>query len=178
MEWDQAKIIEACIKKDKRAQKALFHHYKRQLMGLCLRYTNTREMAEEILMDSFVAIFKNIHTCNTETFESWMKSIVVHKAVDYYRSHINDLSTDDLESLEGQIKTQKNPNTLEEEELLTILQQLPAGYRLVFNLYAIEGYRHKEIAEKLKISENTSKSQYRKAKARLQHLLEEGGYHG
>lgn len=178
MEWNQAKIIEACRKKDKKAQKALFHHYKKQLLGLCLRYVNSREIAEEVLMDSFIAVFRKIHTCNTATFEPWLKSIVVHKAIDYYRRHQNDPVFDEMDYvLDKKAETQPAQN-LEADELVKMLQHLPAGYRMVFNLYAIEGFQHKEIAERLGISENTSKSQYRKAKARLQEILEKGGYHG
>lgn len=178
MEWNQAKIIEACRKKDKKAQKALFHHYKKQLLGLCLRYVNSREIAEEVLMDSFIAVFRKIHTCNTDTFEPWLKSIVVHKAIDYYRCHQNDPIFDEMEYiLDKKAETQPAQN-LEADELIKMLQHLPAGYRMVFNMYAIEGFQHKEIAEKLGISENTSKSQLRKAKARLQEILEKGGYHG
>jgi len=178
MEWNQAKIIEACRKKDKKAQKALFHHYKKQLLGLCLRYVNSREIAEEVLMDSFIAVFRKIHTCNTDTFEPWLKSIVVHKAIDYYRRHQNDPVFDEMEYvLDKKTETQPAQN-LEADELVRMLQHLPAGYRMVFNLYALEGFQHKEIAKQLGISENTSKSQYRKAKARLQEILEKGGYHG
>jgi len=178
MEWNQAKIIEACRKKDKKAQKALFHHYKKQLLGLCLRYVNSREIAEEVLMDSFIAVFRKIHTCNTDTFEPWLKSIVVHKAIDYYRRHQNDPVFDEMEYvLDKKAETQPAQN-LEADELVRMLQHLPAGYRMVFNLYALEGFQHKEIAKQLGISENTSKSQYRKAKARLQEILEKGGYHG
>jgi len=177
MEWNQAKIIEACRKKDKKAQKALFHRYKKQLLGLCMRYVNSREIAEEVLMDAFITVFKKIHTCNIETFEPWLKSIVVHKAIDYYRSHKNDPVFDEIEYvIDKKIETQSAQN-LEANELIKMLQHLPIGYRMVFNMYAIEGFQHKEIAKKLNISENTSKSQYRKAKAKLQEILQKGGYH-
>jgi RNA polymerase sigma-70 factor (ECF subfamily) len=178
MEWNQAKIIEACRKKDKKAQKALFHRYKKQLLGLCLRYVNSREAAEEVLMDSFIIVFKKIDTCQVASFEPWLKSIVVHKAIDYFRAHKNDPVFDEIEYvLDKKTGTQPAQN-LEADELMKMLRHLPVGYRMVFNLYAIEGFKHQEIAEKLDISENTSKSQFRKAKARLQELLEKGGYHG
>lgn len=178
MEWNQAKIIEACKKRDKKAQLALFHRYKKQLLGLCLRYVNSREVAEEVLMDAFISVFKKIHTCNTQTFEPWLKSIVVHKAIDYYRSHKNDPIFDEIEYVLDKKTEQKPADDLEANELIKMLQFLPPGYRIVFNMYAVEGFQHKEIAEKLNISENTSKSQYRKAKARLQEILAKGGYHG
>jgi RNA polymerase sigma-70 factor (ECF subfamily) len=178
MEWNQAKVIEACKKKDKKAQKALFHRYKKQLLGLCLRYVNSRELAEEVLMDAFIVVFKKIHTCNTQTFEPWLKSIVVHKAIDFYRKHKNDPVFDEIEYVLDKKAESQAAHNLEAAELIQMLQFLPVGYRMVFNMYAIEGFQHKEIAEKLGISENTSKSQLRKAKAKLQDILEKGGYHG
>jgi len=129
-------------------------------------------------MDAFIVIFKTIKTHSGSSLESWMKSIVVHKAIDYFRKHKNDPAFDEIEYvLDKKVELQAAEN-LEVEELAQMLYSLPAGYRMVFNLYSIEGYQHKEIADKLGISVNTSKSQLHKAKHKLQEILQRGGYHG
>lgn len=178
MEWDQNEIIEACKKQDEQAQLALFQRYKKQFFGLCMRYVNHKEVAEEVLMDAFIDIFKNIKRYQEKSFESWMKSIVVHKSIDYYRKHKNDPifseSTFELEKQASSLSYSK----VETDDLFKMLHSLPSGYKMVFNLYAIEGYQHTEIAKKLGITVSTSKTQLFKAKQKLQEMLEKGGYHG
>ena len=178
MEWNQSEIIEACKKQDEQAQMALFHRYRRQFHGLVLRYVNNKEVAEEVLMDAFIIIFSKIKVYKDQYFESWMKSIVVHKSIDYYRKHKNDPVFYDIEGEDSIQISQNSANKIETEYLLKMLHFLPAGYRMVFNLHAIEGYQHKEIAKQLGISVNTSKTQLHKAKLKLQTLLEKGGYNG
>lgn len=178
MEWNQAEIIEACKKQDEQAQMALFHRYRRQFHGLVLRYVNHREVAEEVLMDAFIIIFSKIKAYKDQSFESWMKSIVVHKSIDYYRKHKNDPVFSNIECEESLQISQNGSSKIETEDLLKMLHFLPAGYRMVFNLHAIEGFQHKEIAKQLGISVNTSKTQLHKAKQKLQLLLEKGGYNG
>lgn len=178
MEWNLADIIKSCKKQDAQAQLVLFHHYKKQLLGLCIRYVNNREVAEEVLMDAFVIIFKTIKSQKGASFESWMKSIVVHKAIDYFRKHKNDPAFEEIEYVLDKKVEQHQSEQLELDELVKLLQCLPVGYRMVFNLFTIEGFHHHEIAEKLGISVNTSKSQLHKAKLKLQEILQKGGYHG
>ena len=171
-------MIEACQKQCKDAQKALLHKYQNKFLGICLRYVDNQEIAEEILMDSFMTIFQKIKLYKENSFEGWMKTIVIHKAIDYYRKHKNDPIISDIETEEWRSPKKHQNNNLEVQDLLQLLKTLPLGYRLVFNLFAIEGFGHKEIAVKLDISENTSKSQYRKAKMKLQEILVKEGYHG
>lgn len=178
MEWNQSDIIKACRKQNKKAQKALFQRYSKQFYGLCLRYVNNREVAEEVLMDAFMDIFKNIKKYKTKSFEAWMKSIVVHKSIDYYRKHKNDPMFSDVDTDYAGGLSNPQTNDVEMDELLKMLYTLPSGYRMVFNLFAIEGYQHKEIAKQLGISESTSKTQFLKAKQKLQIIMEKGGYHG
>ncbi len=178
MEWNQSEIIEACKKQDEQAQMALFHRYRRQFHGLVLRYVNHKEVAEEVLMDAFIIIFSRIKVYKDQSFESWMKSIVVHKSIDYYRKHKNDPIFTDIDSEESLGSTNNGTSKIETEDLLKMLHFLPAGYRMVFNLHTIEGYQHKEIAKQLGISVNTSKTQLHKAKLKLQGILEKGGYNG
>ncbi len=178
MEWNEQRIINACQKQNKEAQKALLQKYRRKFLGICMRYVEDREAAEEILMDAFMAIFQKIKSYKDNTFEAWMKAIVVHKAIDYFRKHKNDPIPTDIEKEQWRVPKRHQNNNLETQDLLFMLATLPKGYRIVFNLFAIEGYSHKEIAKKLNISESTSKTQFFMARKKLQELLLKGGYHG
>ncbi|OYT16398.1 MAG: RNA polymerase subunit sigma-70 [Bacteroidetes bacterium 4572_77] len=176
MEWKEQRIIKSCQKQDKKAQKLLLQKYKNKFLGICLRYVNHQEIAEEILMDSFMTIFQKINTYKKNSFEGWMKTIVIHKAIDYYRKHKNDPIITNIDAEQWQAPKKHQENTLETQDLLSLLNTLPTGYRMVFNLYAIEGFSHKEIAAQLNISTSTSKSQLHKAKLKLQESLLKGGY--
>lgn len=178
MEWNESEIISACKKQDKQAQMALFQKFHEKFLGICIRYLYRKHIAEEVLMDSFMRIFQKIDQYKAGSFEGWMKTIVIHKSIDYYRKHKKDPIFSDLEKASYWYPEKPMGNHLEAEELLQMLSSLPHGYRMVFNLYAIEGYKHREIAEKLEISENTSKSQYHKARMSLQDKLRKGGYDG
>jgi RNA polymerase sigma-70 factor (ECF subfamily) len=176
MEWNLSELITACKKNDKQAQMALFRLYHEKFLGICLRYLYQKEIAEEVLMDSFMTIFQKIDQYKSDSFEGWMKTIVIHKAIDYYRKHKKDPILTEIENHSNKVSVQKPNQKLEAEDLMKLLEKLPLGYRMVFNMYAIEGYRHKEIADKLGISVNTSKTQYLKARKKLQELMKTGGY--
>lgn len=176
MEWSETDIILACQKQDKQAQMALFHRYKEKLFGICLRYIPDHDAAEEILMDSYITIFEKINSYKEKNFEGWIKTIVINKAIDYYRKHKNDPLISNIEEVEWQTPQNFQGNSLEVQDLLNMLHFLPDGYRMVFNLYAIEGYQHKDIAKKLNVTENTSKTQFHKAKLKLQEMIKKGGY--
>lgn len=176
MEWNLSDIIIACKQQDKQAQMALFRLYYEKFLGICLRYLYKKEIAEEVLMDSFMTIFQKIDQYETDSFEGWMKTIVIHKAIDYYRKHKKDPILTEIDAKSDRVSFQKPNEQLEADDLMKLLDQLPLGYRMVFNMYAIEGYQHKEIAEKLRISVNTSKTQYLKARKKLQEMIKEGGY--
>jgi len=176
MEWNLPELISACKRQDKQAQMALFRLYHEKFLGICLRYLYKKEIAEEVLMDSFMTIFQKIDQYKSDSFEGWMKTIVIHKAIDYYRKHKKDPILTELDNQSYKISFQRPNQKLETEDLKNLLDQLPMGYRLVFNMYAIEGYQHKEIAKKLKISVSTSKTQYLKARKKLQEMMKKGGY--
>jgi RNA polymerase sigma factor (sigma-70 family) len=176
MEWNLSELILGCKKKDKHAQMALFHLYHEKFLGICLRYLYKKEVAEEVLMDAFMKIFQKTDLYKEGSFEGWMKTIVIHKAIDYYRQHKNDPVFTEIDTQANRISAHKPNQKLEAEDLMKLLDQLPMGYRLVFNMYAIEGFRHKEIANKLNISVSTSKTQYLKARKKLQVLMKKGGY--
>jgi len=177
MEWDQESLINACIRQEEQAQMALFQKYRGQIFGLCMRYVNNKQVAEEVMMDAFLDIFKSIKKYKEKSFESWMKSIAVHKAIDYFRKHKNDPVFSESEFLLEKYSLQMSYSKLETNDLLQLLHCLPAGYKMVFNLFVIEGYQHHEIAEKLGISKSTSKTQLMRAKQKLQEMLKKGGYH-
>lgn len=165
----QLQLIQKCSQGDRRAQTDLYNQYASTMMSICRRYTKTTEEAEEVLTNGFVKIFKNISSYTAKgNFEGWMKRIIVNEALNYQKQF--KTKWDRVALLESDGKTiTSTPD--EAEDLLKVLQSLPTGYQTVFNLYAIEGYKHKEIAEMLNISENTSKSQLRKAKAMLQKII-------
>ncbi len=164
-------LIEGCREKDRKAQKRLYEQYAPILLGICRRYIRQREDAEDVLVDAMYKILSSIKQYQSRgSFEGWMKRITVNQALMFLRKKHNfHLSID---GIDWQIAdSPKVEELLYEEDLLNILDQLPVGYKTVFNLYVIEGYKHREIAEKLDISINTSKSQLIQAKRKMAQLL-------
>lgn len=141
-------------------------------MGICLRYAKDQLEAEDILQDGFVKIYTNIHRYKPfGSFEGWMKRIFINTAIEYYRQRKKFLISEiEIENEEFEIK-EDVVDKMAAEEILELMKELPDGYRMVFNMYAIEGYSHKEIAEELNISVGTSKSQYSRARNYFQQLL-------
>jgi RNA polymerase sigma-70 factor (ECF subfamily) len=171
-------ILLGCIRKDPRAQKLLYEKYCRGLMGVCLRFTGNRDEAEDVLQEGFVKIFMNIETYKEKSsLIAWMRRIVINTAITMYHKNLKHKHHYDVEDFREKTVSDVAWDGAEytHEELYTIIKDLPAGYRMVFNLYAIEGYKHKEIAEKMNIDINTSKSQYSRAKRYIQGKLEELG---
>lgn len=172
MELDEKKLITLCIAGNPIAQKTLYTRFSKKLYGICLRYASNEEEAQDILQDGFVKIFTKLDTFKFEgSFEGWLKRIIVHTAIESFRKKIDISSVDDFEY--NSLFSSPEEKSLEVEELLRLIQELPKGYRIVFNMYAIEGYTHAEIAEKLNISEGTSKSQLSRARMNLQAKLKE-----
>lgn len=170
--WTDKELIEACLKGNTIAHKMLYDTYSSVLYGICLRYSKKEEEAQDILQDSFIKIFTKLDTYQyTGSFEGWLKRIVTNTSIEYYRKKINTEQVEEIGfSPYLAIDSEKG---LEVEELLKMIQELPEGYRMVFNLYAIDGYTHGEIASKLNISEGTSKSQLSRARAYLQRKFKE-----
>lgn len=169
----EKEIISGCVKKKRGAQKALYDRYHPVLMGICLRYGKSKAEAEDVLLMGLTRIFKKIKSFSGEgSFEGWMKKIVVNIAIDNYRKNNKYYYHEDIENVSvSNIGFDYIHDHFSTEEILKTIQQLPDGYRIVFNLFAIEGFSHKEIAEKLKISESTSKTQLLKARKKLKHYL-------
>ncbi len=165
-------IIKGCIKDDALCQKSLFNRYASPLLGVCLRYARNKEDAEDILQDSFIKIFKKIDQFKFEgSFEGWMRRIVVNTALKKYTvsRYLKEFSVDEVRD-----PTVPDGNAipafnhLTEKDLLALIHNLPDGYRIIFNLYVIEGFQHDEIANMLGIQPGTSRSQLVKARQMLQ----------
>lgn len=166
-------LIEGCIKGNRHAQSELYNLLSKKMFSICLRYSKTREEAEEILQEGFIKVFEFIHQYKfSGSFEGWVRKIMVNCALQKYRTKkqmhaIVNIDTAAVENL-------GNENIISQlgtKELLFMVQQLPPAYRMVFNLYVFEGMKHREIAEHLGISEGTSKSNLSDARAILQRAV-------
>ena len=172
---DEKEIIDGCCRKDKKAQKVLFERFSGILLGICMRYTGRRDEAEDILQEGFVKIYLNIKDyAGTGSFINWMKKIMINTSITHYHRNLRYHHQQDIEDIkEKDISGNEFEMTdFTSEELFKVIQELPEGYRMVFNLYALEGYKHKEIAEMLEIDVNTSKSQYSRARSLIRKKLE------
>ena len=167
----QQQLIKAAQKGDMLAFEKLYHHFAPRLMGVCFRYAIDQEEAKDLLQESFIKIYEKISTYRDGSFEGWIHRIAVNTALDNYRKRhsatykieqINEVNTNQVVAEEA-ILSQINAS-----ELLALVQTLPPTYRIVFNLYVFEGYKHHEIAEKLGVSEGTSKSNLSDARKILQ----------
>lgn len=167
-------LIKGCLQRDRNAQKLLYDTYSSKMYGLCYRYVKDVMEAEDILVTAFMKVFDKIAQFKSEgSFEGWIRRIVVNEALTYLRRHRSMYLETELEQADREPDYNSLSDHLEAEDLLKIIQELPTGYRIVFNLYAIDGYSHKEIAEQLGISENTSKSQLSRARTYLQKVLQD-----
>ncbi len=165
-------LVAKCRKQDGQAQKELYDRYASVMLGVCCRYIRDFDQAEDIMIGGFVKVFNRIDQFKGEgSFEGWMRRIMVNESLTYIRKNKNMYLEVDIETVDKEPDYNTLNNEMEANDLLKLVQQLPTGYRTVFNMYAIEGYSHKEIAEQLGISENTSKSQLSRARVLLQKQL-------
>lgn len=169
---DDYDIIRGCLQNKTAMQKMLYDKYAAKMYGIALRYARTQDDAKDILQDGFVKVFQNLHKFKgTGAFEGWLRRIFVNTAIEHYRRKNN---TFEIQPSHEEQLIHEEGSALEKlaaNEILLLVKELPNGYRTVFNLFAIEGYSHKEIAEMMNISEGTSKSQYARAKALLQEKI-------
>ncbi len=167
-------LIKGCVKSDKACQQALYARYSRKMMMICQRYMRNTEDAEDILQEGFIKVFNHINSFKGDSkLETWMTRIFINAALNHQRQKLYLFPMVDIKETSV---TQSGDASLADfhvEELLEMIRTLPDGCRIVFNLFAIEGYPHKEIASMLKISEGTSKSQYNRAKMLLRERLSE-----
>ena len=168
---ENRKIIKGCLSGSRRDQELLYRRHSARLYAVCMQYSGNDEEAKDILQDGFIKIFENLHLYKHEgSFEGWLRRIVVNTALERYRRRNHLYRVDDIDSID---EPEAMPDTedyagLQAIDLLFIIRGLPPKYRMVFNLYAIEGYKHREIAKMLDITVGTSKSQLSKARKMLQ----------
>lgn len=170
---EQKQLIKACIKGKRDAQKELYQRYAPMLFAVIKRYIKIDYDAEDVLIDTFMKIYENLKKFKKEgSFEGWIRKIAIRESLMFLRRNkmFNMFIEADNIIIPEKVTFENN---LEYKELLKVLDLLPIGYRTVFNLYVIEGYKHKEIAVKLGISINTSKSQLRLAKDRLRKIIKQ-----
>lgn len=172
------RIVKGCIKGDRTSQKVLYERYYSKMMVICYRYAKDGDEAKDLLHDGFLKIFRSLHKYNFNgSLEGWMRRLMINSAIDHYRKfkNIYSLSESNINQLEGSTEDEDDDNIYENfntRMIMEAVQNLSPAYRTVFSLYAIEGYSHKEIAEKLDISIGTSKSNFAKARMNLRKQLE------
>ena len=170
----EAQLLQGCLNGDRQSQKALYEQYKVQMYRLCLRYSNGRSDAEDVLQDGFIKVFSDLHQYSGKgALGGWIRKVMVNTALQHIRKNKripNMIEVDqiiDLREASEQIYSRMGA-----KDLTKMIQELPPGYKMIFNLYVVDGYTHQEIADQLNISINTSKSQLSKAKATLRKKLE------
>jgi len=167
-------LVRKCLANDARAWEQLYKQFAARMFGVCLRYGKNKMEAEDLLHDGFVRVFNNLSEFRFEgSFEGWMRRIMVNTAINYYRKNLADNIDETDLSGASDIKSSGESvfSFLSTQELLGYVNDLPDGYRMIFNLYAIDGFKHHEIGEMLGISENTSKTQLSKARRALQERI-------
>lgn len=167
-------LLKSCRKGDPHAQNELFNLYSAKMYAVCYRYVRHSMEAEDILVTAFTKVFDRLHQFKGEgSFEGWIRRIVVNEALTSLRKNRTMYLETELGQADWEPDYDQLSGSLEAEDLLRVIDELPPGYRVVFNMYAIDGYTHKEIAAHLGISENTSKSQLSRARTLLQKMLSE-----
>lgn len=168
----EEEIIRGCIEERNSCQKVLYDRYSPKMYALCLRYGRNSSEAQDMLQDGFIKVFDNIAQYGSKgSFEGWIRRIMVNTALNYCRKIEFKQEVSNVDELYKITTESKAIANLSEKEILNAIQSMPDGYRIVFNLYVIEGYTHKEIAEQLNISDNTSRSQLSKARRLMQKLF-------
>ena len=170
---DEKQLIDGCINGDRRAQKALYDKFSRRMMAVCLRYVKDMEDARDLMQEGFIKLYTNIGKFAGEgSFEGWVRKIFVNCALERLRQNDILKNADDINDMNyADIPDESAATHMSSEEIMRYVRALPDGFRTVFNLFAIEGYSHKEIGEELNISESTSRSQYMRARKMLQKMI-------
>lgn len=169
---DTDSVIAACRQNNPQAQHALIRMHYGFVMSICRRYASDALSAEEILNDSFLKVFTNLHKYDHhQPFKAWLRTIAVNTSIDFYRKHLRENEFTDREYADIEDLGEDAISRMSAEEILGMIQQLSPAYRMVFTLYVIDGYSHREIAEKLGIREGTSKSNLQDARHKLQAML-------
>ncbi|HRI22170.1 MAG TPA: sigma-70 family RNA polymerase sigma factor [Panacibacter sp.] len=166
-------IIAGCLQNDASTQRELYNRYSPRMLSVCYRFAQSREDAEDMLQEGFIKVFTQMQTFqNKGSFEGWIRRIIVHTCINFLKKY-KKLNENVELAFAGYlaVKEETVPSLMQAKQVVECIRLLPIGYRTVLNLYAIEGYNHKEIAEMLEIEESTSRSQYTRAKAMLENVL-------
>ena len=166
-------ILQGCLKNEAAAQRELYNRYSPKMLAVCYRFAHNREDAEDMLQEGFIKVFSQMHTfLNKGAFEGWIRRIIVHTCINNLKKNKRFNESLDIVHAHGvQVREESVPSIVQAKQIVECIRILPIGYRTVLNLYAIEGYSHKEIAEMLDIEESTSRSQYTRAKQMLEDIL-------
>ena len=166
-------LIYGCLHNDPSAQRELYNRYSPKMLSVCYRYAQNREDAEDMLQEGFIKVFTQINTFqNKGAFEGWIRRIIVHTCINFLKKYKKFNESVDLDHAGYlQVKEETIPSLMQAKQVVECIRLLPVGYKTVLNLYAIEGYSHKEIADMLEIEESTSRSQDTRAKAMLEAIL-------
>src|SRR5436190_5295179 len=166
-------MLAGCLRNNATAQEALYNRFSPRMLGVCYRFAKNREDAEDMLQEGFIKVFTQIHQYRNEgALEGWIRRIVVHTCINILKKNkkFSD-SVDIIHANSVNVKEEIIPSIMQAKQIVECIRTLPLGYKTVLNLYAIEGYSHKEIAMMLDIEESTSRSQYTRAKAMLEEIL-------
>jgi len=166
-------ILSGCLQNDAGAQKELYTRYSPKMLSVCYRFAHNREDAEDMLQEGFIKVFSQVHTFQSKgAFEGWIRRIMVHTCINHLKKNkkFNE-SVDIIHATGVQVREESIPSIVQAKQIVECIRLLPLGYRTVLNLYAIEGYSHKEIAVMLDVEESTSRSQYTRAKQMLEDIL-------
>ena len=166
-------ILTGCLNNDPVAQRELYNRYSPKMLSVCYRFGQNREDAEDMLQEGFIRVFTQIQSFrNSGSFEGWIRRIIVHTCINFLKKHKKFNESLDLAYVVNiQVREETVPSLMLARQVVECIRLLPVGYRTVLNLYAIEGYSHKEIADMLEIEESTSRSQYTRAKTMLESIL-------
>lgn len=170
---DEQKLIKACMRNDRTAQKALYDRFAPFMMAIAIRYVGDDDTAQDVVQEAFIKVFSSLNQYTAKgSLEGWVRRITINSALEYMRSKNIFNSIDDDEVTQIPTMNTSAIEKISADELMDIIASLPTGYRTVFNMYAVEGYSHKEIAQIMGIQESSSRSQYIRAKLLIQKKLE------
>jgi RNA polymerase sigma-70 factor (ECF subfamily) len=166
-------ILQGCLRNDANAQRELYNRYSPKMLTVCYRFAHNREDAEDMLQEGFIKVFSQIHTFeNRGAFEGWIRRIIVHTCINILKKNRKFNENLDIIHASGlMVREEAVPSIIQAKQVVECIRMLPIGYRTVLNLYAIEGYSHREISLMLEIEESTSRSQFTRAKAMLEDIL-------
>jgi RNA polymerase sigma factor (sigma-70 family) len=166
-------MLAGCLKNNAAAQEALYARYSPRMLGVCYRFAKNREDAEDMLQEGFIKVFTQLFQYRSEgALEGWIRRIIVHTCINVLKKNKKFTDSVDIIHATGvHIREEMIPSIMQAKQVVECIRLLPMGYRTVLNLYAIEGYSHREISEMLEVEESTSRSQYTRAKAMLEEIL-------